>query len=140
MFIKHLVVHCSDTPNGREHNAADIHRWHLENGWDGIGYHAVIKLNGEVEMGRPEYWEGAHANPFNQESLGVCLIGRDDFNQAQMRSLEALLLAWETMYPEAVVVGHSDLNPHKTCPNFSVKTWWQSVKERSVEEWLFSKR
>ena len=133
MNIKYLVVHCSDSPNGRETTAADIHRWHQERGWDGIGYHAVIKLDGNIEAGRPMYWQGAHADPYNHESLGVCLIGKDKFTEEQMRSLEGLFLALHVEYPDAQIVGHCDLNTQKTCPNFDVKAWWAEVLKRNID-------
>ena len=37
--ISLLVVHCSDTPNNQNLSAIDIHKMHLDFGWDGIGYH-----------------------------------------------------------------------------------------------------
>ena len=133
MKITKVVVHCSDTPNGRETSAEDIHRWHRERGWDGIGYHHVIKLNGEIEAGRPRFWQGAHADPFNKDSIGVCLVGRDEFTADQMRALEGLILSYKAEYSDAQVLGHNDLNPHKTCPNFDVKAWWVGVKNRSLD-------
>lgn len=133
MKLSRIVIHCSDTPNGRETSAEDIHRWHLERGWDGIGYHQVIKLDGTVENGRPHYWIGSHASGFNQNSLGICLIGRDEFSDAQWRSLEGLVLALHSEYPDAEVLGHHDLNSHKPCPNFDVKEWWATVKKRAID-------
>ena len=47
--IKLLVVHCSDTDNDKEISAIDIHKMHLNFGWDGIGYHKVIKRSGITE-------------------------------------------------------------------------------------------
>ena len=79
--IKYLIVHCSDTDNSL--NARDIHKMHLEFGWDGIGYHKIISRNGDIEDGRPEYWVGAHARGFNKISLGVCLIGKKNFTTRQ---------------------------------------------------------
>lgn len=138
MTITRIVIHCSDTPNGRETSAADIHRWHSDpkpkgNGWDGIGYHHVITIHGDVQAGRPHYWQGAHAAPFNQDSLGICLIGRDQFTDAQWRSLEGLVLALTEQYQGAEVLGHRDLNNHKTCPNFDVKAWWEGVQARGID-------
>lgn len=123
--IKYLVVHCSDSPNDREVDAAEINRWHLERGWDGIGYHAVIQRSGLLEYGRPPYWQGAHVKGHNHESLGVCMIGDDVFTDAQFRTLRTLLQQWQRQHPKAQVVGHCDLDPHKTCPNFNVKPWWE---------------
>ncbi len=42
-------------------SADDINQWHIGNGWSGIGYHFVIRKSGDVERGRPEDCEGAHA-------------------------------------------------------------------------------
>ena len=50
--------------------AIDIHKMHLEFGWDGIGYHKIINRSGKIENGRPEYWIGAHVKGKNQISLG----------------------------------------------------------------------
>ena len=121
MAIQYLVVHCSDTPNDRDIGARDIHAWHKDRGWDGIGYHAVIRRSGEIERGRPVYWSGAHVRDFNRVSLGVCLIGRDSFTYEQTEALRELLSEWKHKYPEAEVVGHRDLDPRKTCPNKDIK-------------------
>ena len=51
--ISLLVVHCSDTPNNQNLSAIDIHKMHLSFGWDGIGYHKIIKRSGKIENGRP---------------------------------------------------------------------------------------
>ncbi len=123
MNIKYLVVHCSDTPNDRETTAEEVHRWHSDkppkgNGWDGIGYHAVIKRSGLVEKGRPEYWQGSHVRGKNHVSLGVCLIGRDEFTDEQFNSLHKLLDEWLEKYPEANVVSHYEVDNKKTCPNY----------------------
>ena len=122
-----LVVHCSDTDNSQNLSAADIHQMHLEFGWDGIGYHKIINRSGKIEHGRPEYWIGAHVKGKNQNSLGVCLIGRDHFTKRQYLSLERVLKKWKSIYPNAKIVGHRDTgNTNKTCPNFNVISWSQN--------------
>ena len=122
--IKLLVVHCSDTNNGEDLSAFDIHKMHLNFGWDGIGYHKVICRSGKIENGRPEYWMGAHVKGKNDVSLGVCLIGRDDFTKLQFSSLEAVLREWKSLYPDAKILGHRDTgNTSKTCPNFDIGVW-----------------
>ncbi|MGB1964661.1 MAG: N-acetylmuramoyl-L-alanine amidase [Candidatus Puniceispirillales bacterium] len=120
--IRYLVVHCSDTDD--DLTASDIHTMHQGFGWDGIGYHAVIIKDGTIEQGRPHFWTGAHVYGHNTESLGVCLIGRDDFTDKQMASLEQLLRDWKARYPQAQICGHCDFpETHKTCPNFDVTAW-----------------
>ena len=128
--IAYLVVHCSDTPNSHDLKAIDIHKMHLSFGWDGIGYHKIICQNGEIEEGRPTYWVGAHVYENNKNSLGVCLIGKDNFNNNQLDTLFLLLKSWELQYPNAEILGHRDfLNTTKTCPNFDVKKWWYHRKD-----------
>lgn len=122
--IKLLVVHCSDTDNNENINAIDIHKMHLNFGWNGIGYHKVILRSGKIENGRPEYWVGAHVKGKNHLSLGVCLVGRNDFTSKQYESLEEILKIWKISYPQAKIIGHCDTgNTHKTCPNFDVIKW-----------------
>lgn len=122
--IKLLIIHCSDTQNNKNINAKYIHKMHLNFGWDGIGYHKVILRNGLIENGRPEYWVGAHVKGKNTISLGVCLIGKDNFTKKQFMSLEKIIKIWQNIYPNSKVVGHSKATEtHKTCPNFDVKNW-----------------
>jgi N-acetylmuramoyl-L-alanine amidase len=122
--IKLLIVHCSDSENHMDLNAIDIHKMHLDFGWDGIGYHKVICRSGKIENGRPEYWKGAHVKGKNDLSLGVCLIGRDKFTKKQYSSLQKILRKWKLLYPNAKIIGHCDTEEtQKTCPNFDVLTW-----------------
>ena len=126
--INYLVVHCSDTDNNDNIGAKEIHQLHLSFGWDGIGYHKIIQRNGLIEMGRPEFWIGAHVFQNNLESLGLCLIGKDKFTKNQFNSLKIVLRDWKVKYPKAKVVGHCDFeNTNKTCPNFNLKKWLMKV-------------
>ena len=126
--IKLLVIHCSDTDNSKNLNSADIHKMHLDFGWNGIGYHKVILRSGEIENGRPEYWVGAHVKGKNDVSLGVCLIGRNNFTDAQFVSLQKTLKLWKFKYPKAKIIGHNNISDtHKTCPNFDVISWLRNT-------------
>ena len=120
--IELLVIHCSDTDI--DYDAYCIHQLHLSFGWDGIGYHKVILRSGKIENGRPEYWVGAHVKGKNDVSLGVCLIGKNNFTKEQFKSLEKVLKDWKLMCPQAKILGHCDTgNTEKTCPNFNVSNW-----------------
>jgi len=122
--IEFLIVHCSDTPDDQDVNAEFIHKMHLDNGWDGIGYHKVILRSGKIENGRPEFWIGAHVKGLNNISLGVCLIGSKKFTKIQFISLKKVLLNWKKKYPNAKILGHRDSTvTTKTCPNFDVVKW-----------------
>ena len=128
--IEFLIVHCSDTPDDQDINAEFIHKMHLDNGWDGIGYHKVILRSGIIENGRPEFWIGAHVKGLNKSSLGVCLIGSKVFTDIQFNSLKFILKKWKKNYPKAKILGHRDSTiTNKTCPNFDVKMW---VKKNGI--------
>lgn len=138
--IKFLVVHISDSPKDRGDTAEDIHRWHQERGWSGIGYNAVITGTADIEPGRPDYWQGAHVLDFdengegdNSDSLGICIITNTAPDEDQLRVLEGWLLAKLAEYPEAKVVGHRDLDSRKTCPNMDIPAWWASRQKKHID-------
>lgn len=77
--IDKIIVHCADTPDGKDFTIKDIDRWHKERGWQCCGYHHVIRLDGTIENGRPLAQIGAHCKGYNENSIGICLIGRREF-------------------------------------------------------------
>lgn len=122
-----IVVHCSANRKGSALRLADVDRYHRSLGWSGCGYHYVIPTDGIIESGRPEEVVGAHSRNHNRHSIGVCYIGglsadgsmpEDTRTEAQKRALRGLLATLHATYPEALIVGHRDLNPHKVCPCF----------------------
>lgn len=131
--ITQIIIHCTATPEGREHNASDVDRWHKEKGWKGIGYHWLIKLDGTIEQGRPEAEAGAHCFLNNSNSIGIVYVGgldkqmksKDTRTPEQKISLLHLLNALKARYPKAIIYGHRDLEPSKDCPSFDAKTEYQ---------------
>ena len=125
--ISEIIIHCADTPNGQAaYTITDIDAWHRERGFDRVGYHHVIHIDGTVHMGRSILMVGAHcrAGGRNQVSIGVCLIGRDAFTKVQWQALKKLVTDTRAALPHITrVSGHRDWEPHKTCPNFSVDEW-----------------
>ena len=60
-----------------EHVSADIyeiHRWHLNNGWAGVGYHYFVDKKGNVYEGRGMNF-GAHTADHNSHLFGICAQG-----------------------------------------------------------------
>lgn len=130
--IDTVVVHCSATSPRRDIGAAEINSWHVQRGWSGIGYHYVIRRNGEVEVGRPETTMGAHVRGNNENSLGICLIGgvdnfgRPEFNYtlAQMHALRELKQELDEAHNDPIWLGHRDLDSTKACPCFDVPAYF----------------
>jgi N-acetylmuramoyl-L-alanine amidase len=156
--VKYLVVHCSATPPEQDIGAKELDRMHRERGFLKIGYHFVIRRNGNIESGRSVDEVGAHVEGHNHESLGICMVGgvakeshvvrdgsgsvvefkaQNNFTPEQFATLHSLLKQMttpytgaETVYPTAEILGHRDFpNVHKDCPSFDVRSWWAEVKE-----------
>ena len=133
--IKKIIVHCADTPEGRDDRAADIKRWHTEErGWSDIGYHYVVDLDGTIEPGRPIEKAGAHCTGHNADSIGVCYIGgcdkkmqpKDTRTDAQKASLLLLLKYLVAKYPGVTIYGHRDF-ANKSCPSFDAKKEYEDI-------------
>ena len=131
-----IVIHCSAVRPDQTSSAAQIDTWHRQRGFHlGIGYHYVIRRNGEIEAGRPEYLVGAHCKDHNAHSIGVCYEGglnargqpADTRTEAQKKTLLSLLRALKVDYPDALIVGHHDLNPLKACPCFDAAQEYKNL-------------
>jgi N-acetyl-anhydromuramyl-L-alanine amidase AmpD len=118
-----VVVHCSDSDIKSHDNIETIRGWHVnERGWTDIGYHYFINQAGALFPGRKESTVGAHVAGHNAGSIGICLSGRKSFTDAQMVTLEKLLkdICKRHGLQKTDILGHSDLQPGKTCPNFDL--------------------
>ena len=124
---EYIVVHCAATPSTMDIGAAEIRRWHKERGWIDIGYHFVIRRDGTVEKGRDIDAIGAHVRGVNQISVGICLVGTDEFEDAQFASLKELIVSLLDKFPGSQIKGHRDFpNVKKECPGFDVASWWKN--------------
>lgn len=172
--INLIVIHCSASPNndrlyrsapgssGVLNPAQIIDQWHAERGFhrtdafrarqnpnlSAIGYHFVIDRGGLVLTGRHVDEVGAHAKNFNTKSIGICMVGTDQFTAEQWAALAHLVTAEVARLTKRngpadrnnplttracakwadaqgiVITGHRDLpNVHKTCPGFDVAAW-----------------
>ena len=124
-IITLIVIHCSAVRPDQTSSVAQIDTWHRDRGFKfGVGYHYVVRRNGEIEAGRPEWLAGAHCMNHNKYSIGVCYEGglnargqpADTRTPEQKAALRTLLEDLHRRYPRAVIVGHHDLNPMKACP------------------------
>lgn len=150
--ISLIVIHCAATPNGRWHDVWDIDLWHKRAGFqramgfrkrqnpelEAIGYHFVVYTSGAVATGRHLDEAGAHAVGYNRDSIGICLVGTDQFLLEQWKALAACVGALVKRYnvPAAFapvrangrrmggICGHRDLpGVRKGCPGFSIERW-----------------
>lgn len=131
-----IIVHCSANRAGSALRMADIDSYHRSLGWIGCGYHYVIPTDGTIEPGRPDEMVGAHCKNHNRHSIGVCYIGglskdgkpADTRTDAQRIALRTLLEQLHRRYPDALIVGHRDLDPQKVCPCFDVANEYHDLQ------------
>lgn len=127
--IKEIVLHCSATKEGVDFNINDIKRWHVDdNGWEDVGYHYVIKLDGEIQKGRDIEKIGAHCKNHNKHSIGICYIGgldadgnpKDTRTDKQKANMYLLIERLKKRFGDIPVYGHNEF-ANKSCPCFDVE-------------------
>ncbi len=131
-MITEIIWHCAATPEGRsigKNPAATIDRWHKERGWSGIGYHAVVDLDGKIYMGRDWGRTGAHVKYHNRGSLGFCYVGgvakdgktvKDTRTDAQRKAMLDLTKMTIDKYPNITRISGHRQYAAKGCPSFEV--------------------
>lgn len=141
--IEYIVWHCSATKRGKRLTFEDCRDMHAAKGWNDIGYHVYVEIDGSVKFGRSFKTPGAHARGFNHESIGICYEGGldekgkplDTRTPQQKQAMLTLRMLMGFMFPKAEHVGHRDLSPDlngdgiiqenewmKQCPCFDVKS------------------
>ncbi|OGZ27728.1 MAG: hypothetical protein A2365_03745 [Candidatus Nealsonbacteria bacterium RIFOXYB1_FULL_40_15] len=86
-----LIIHHSDTEEG---NVEAFRRFHKdEYGWPDVGYHFVVTNgkggeDGQIQIGRSLEKIGAHAKARgrNSNSVGICLVGENQFTEKQIQN------------------------------------------------------
>lgn len=101
-------------------DAKTIHKWHLNNGWSGIGYHFAVLKNGTIERGRPIKSIGAHCTGQNSDSIGICFEGnfeKETMSDKQVKAGQELLSYLYKTYnlTKSNVKRHKDLMS-TSCP------------------------
>ena len=123
-----IILHCSATMPHMDIGVKEVRKWHKARGWSDIGYHFVIRRDGELEIGRDLDKAGAHTKGYNARSIGICMVGgvdeyndaQDNFTVAQWDTARQLLTYLEIDYPHVTIAGHNEY-ANKACPSFDVQ-------------------
>lgn len=137
--VRGVILHCLGVPDGwaSGRSALDVRtivdEWHRQRGWNGIGYHAVFTPDGDMAVGRPYKWLGAHTHGHNDGTLGFVLV--------ETKRIDHVAATWREWFTERQVLavmetirgidgiewvaGHNDFAA-KLCPGFDVES----------DEWL----
>ena len=106
---KRIILHHDES---KSCTADDIHRWHLANGWCGIGYHFFVRKDGSIYRGRPEGDVGSHAKGSNSDSIGICFEGSymtETMPDVQINAGRELVAYLKNKYGITTVQKHKDV-------------------------------
>ena len=134
-LVKEVIIHCSATRESQQVSVDTIRDWHLAKGWNDIGYHFYIDLDGTIHKGRDIDKMGAHCKGRNRNSIGVCYCGgveadgktpKDTRTQEQKESLLHVLKTLKAMYPESIIYSHNEFAA-KACPSFDATKEYKNI-------------
>lgn len=125
--LKEIILHCTATKEGQDYSAEQVRKWHLDRGFNDIGYHFLIRLDGTVEAGRPLETVGAHCKGHNANSIGIAYVGgldkngrpKDTRTLPQKEAMRRLVDDLKQYFPRLEVHCHNEYST-KSCPCFSV--------------------
>jgi len=155
--LRHLFIHCSDTPPGVWFDGGDITDWHTSpkpdgRGWSQVGYNKLFRLDGTVEtLVKTDHDEWVQANEITNGAFGYnnisnhwCLIGgmgseqNNNFHQAgftdsQWMALNQEIKEFIAIHPEIKILGHNQVG-QKNCPGFWVPDYLTmiGVREKNI--------
>lgn len=133
-----MIVHW--TANFLDQNVGSewVHDVHRNNGWEGIGYHIVIRRDGTIQRGRPMNRSGAHAVNFNTNFLGVSFVAgynvtsreatrpywrynsSASITNLQWQAYDGMMRTFYRVFPYGQVNGHYIERSGKEDPGFDV--------------------
>ena len=143
--ITEMVIHWSDTYTNANIGSEEINRAFVGLGYNGIGYHYVIRRDGSVQRGRPSGIEGQHAqiNGHNARSLAVVFVGglncasgtpnpieyrsSASLTRSQMSSFQEICRSFYLAFPGGQILGHNDLDINEEDPGFDVRDYVDDV-------------
>ncbi len=123
--IKQFVVHHSASDPNKT-SVADIRQWHLDRGWDDIGYHRVITGIGTIAVGRDMTYDPAAQLGHNDGTFAVCVVGdntKDEWrwHEEQVHALLKLWISMRVLYPDIEPFGHRDIVSSTLCPGLDIR-------------------
>ncbi|MCW0518302.1 N-acetylmuramoyl-L-alanine amidase [Riemerella anatipestifer] len=144
--IKYIVLHCTATPQNT--TIESIKRfWREKLGWKNVGYHYIIKPDGEIVQLADLNTITNGVKGHNRYSVHIAYIGGVEKGKAvdnrtlqQKASQVKLLRELQAKFPKAEILGHRDLSPDlngdgiisphewtKECPSFDTRKWLKEI-------------
>lgn len=133
-----IVIHHTGNPWDDDLSAEEIHESHLAQGWAGIGYHFVIRKDGTIEQGRPQWAIGSHAYNYNSHSVGIHVCGNFEIAEPTQEQVEKLSYLvgylceeYDLIPDKKHVVGHCDLMA-TACPGEALYDMLQTIRGKAI--------
>lgn len=121
--VHSVFIHCSAADSPEHDDISVIRAWHLERGWNDVGYHYFITKNGTVQQGRATELTPAAQRGHNKGSIAICLHGKraEGFTEAQFAALRRLCKDINEAHCGGVIFrGHCEVSA-KACPVFDYR-------------------
>jgi len=153
--IDKIIIHCSASREDRDYTFEQLLKDHKARGFNTCGYHIFIRKNGQRHIGRPFSVRGAHAAPYNTNSIGICYEGgldsklkakdtRTDIQKVELiKAITEVLQAVRTAGGDTKkikIIGHRDISPDldgdgivephewiKMCPCFEAEPEYKNL-------------
>jgi hypothetical protein len=162
--ITEMVIHWTETHTNRNIGSEEIHKFHLRQGLNGIGYHYVIRRDGSLQRGRPLDLKGQHSPVNNHDnfSVGIIFVGginvptetpnpenfvsATSLTRSQFNTFDHICRAFYLSNPGGQIVGHNDIDEEEFDPGFDVIEYCEarfnkvSVFENPLNEKPYSKK
>ncbi len=109
-LIKQIVVHHSAMDG---FTAFDYAKWHIGQGWPGIGYHYVIEKDGNVNQTNELDTISYHTKGHNTTSIGISVSGNLSNHAPSKEQMDALIRLIKELKQKLgghlIVRGHREL-------------------------------
>lgn len=129
--IKGVFIHCSASDAPEHDNIGVMRAWHLERGFNEVGYHYFIRKDGTLESGRATSLTPAAQRGYNANTIAVCVHGlkKDEFTEAQFKTLRKLCTDIREAHGHGITFhGHCEVSA-KSCPVFDYRNVLQLTAE-----------
>lgn len=120
--VNRVFLHCS-AASRESINAQEINQWHLDRGWNCIGYHFFCMTDGTPQYGRDIERVPSAQGGNNTGTIAICLNGlhESDFTQEQLDWVRSFCNEINLAYEGSITFhGHREVAA-KECPVFDYK-------------------
>lgn len=137
--IDTIHIHHSASTSPIHDDIEVIREWHLDRGFNDVGYHYYLTMSGRLQIGRPLSNMPASIKHHNEGAIAICLGGRYGISKQQKDMLIRLVRNLVDIFniEKERIFRHKDLADTE-CPSFDIH-WlkWEIFKNefRRDKKW-----